>query len=77
MNAEPRREPFYLFKTLEEELAATPAFWHSRTPEERFQYLEHMRCVVYGEEAVNAKMVRCYAGGKVGQEPDPKDFVFF
>lgn len=71
------REPFHLFQTLEEELAATPEFWRSRTPLERMEYLEHIRCVISGEDVVNAKMVRCYARGKVGQEPDPKDLVYF
>ena len=77
MNTELRRKPFYLFKTLEQELAATPEFWRSRTPGERLEYLHHIRCVIYGEDAVNAKVARCYAGGKVGEDPDPKDFVFF
>ena len=72
------REPFHLFETIEEELAATTAFWHSRTPEERLEYLEFMRCVIYGEEAVNAKMVRCYGWRKKGEEEyDPKNIVYF
>ena len=71
------REPFYLFKTVEEELTATTAFWHSRTPHERLKYLEHTRSVIYGEEAVNAKMIRCYGWRKMGQGADPKNIVYF
>jgi hypothetical protein len=77
MPVSPPREPFHLFQTLEEELAATPAFWRSRTPGERMEYLEHVRCVMYGEEVVNARVVRCYGRGKLGEEPDPKDVVYF
>jgi hypothetical protein len=72
------RKPFYLFETIEEELAATTAFWHSRSPGERLEHLEHMRCVIFGEEAVNAKLVRCYGWRKQGEvEYDPKNIVYF
>lgn len=72
------RKPFHLFETIEEELAATTAFWRSRTPLERMEHLEHTRCVLYGEEAVNAKMVRCYGWRKrLEDEPDPKNIVYF
>ena len=71
------RKPFYLFKTIGEELATTIAFWRSRSPGERLQYLEFMRCVIYGEEAVNAKMIRCYGWRKMNEEADPKNTVYF
>ena len=71
------REPIYLFATLEEELAVTSGFWRSRTPQERMEYLHHIRCVTYGEEAMNAPMVRCYGWRKRGEEPDPKNIVYF
>ncbi len=62
------REPFHHFATIEEELAATPSYWLSRTPDERMEYLEHTRCVLHCEEVVNAKM---------GEEADPKNTVYF
>jgi hypothetical protein len=72
------REPFHLFETIEEELTATTAFWRSRTPDERMEYLEHTRCVLYGEEVVNAPMVRCYGWRKrTEEEPDLKNIVHF
>jgi len=72
------RAPFYLFETIEEERAATPAFWHSRTPHERLECLEHTRCAIFGEEVVNAKMVRCYGWRKrIEDDPDPKNIVYF
>jgi hypothetical protein len=77
MKPDQPREPFYLFKSLEEELSATVAFWRSRTPQERLEYLEHLRVLKYGEEAVNAPMVRCYGWRKFGEEPDPKNIVYF
>ena len=73
----PLREPFYLFATLEDELAVTPGLWRSRTPQERMEYLQHMRCVTYGEEATNAPMVRGYGLRKRGEKPDPKKIVYF
>jgi hypothetical protein len=73
----PLRRPFQLFQSLQEELAATTAFWRSRSPGERLQYLEFMRCVIYGEEAVNAKLIRCYGWRKMGEEADPKNIVYF
>ncbi len=51
-------------------------YWWSRTPEERLEALEELRIRIYGEEALNAKVVRCYAGGKVGQQPAPESFVY-
>ena len=72
------REPFYLFKTIEEELAAPSEFWLTRTPAERIEYLEHTRWVVYGEEAMSAPFVRCYGWRKsIKDEYDPKDVVYF
>ena len=71
------REPFYLFKTMDEELAVPSGFWRSRTPAERMEYLEHSRWVVYGEEAMKAPFVRCYGWRKMGEEPDPKNVVYF
>lgn len=71
------RKPFHLFETIEEELAATTSFWRSRTPAERLEHLEFMRCVIYGEETVNAKVVRCYGWRKMGEEADPKNIVYF
>lgn len=72
------REPFHLFVTVDEELAATTEFWRSRSPVERLQYLEHIRYVIFGEEAVNAKMIRCY-GWKTSIEDDydPRNIVYF
>lgn len=75
---DPSRKPFRFFRTLEEELAATTEFWRNHTPHERLEYLEHMRCVVFGEKAVNAPMVRCYGWRKrTEDEPDPKNIVYF
>lgn len=72
------REPFHLFKSIDEELAATTSFWRSRTPHERLEYLKHTRCVIYGEESVNAKMVRCYGWRKrIEDDHDPKHVVYF
>jgi single-stranded DNA-binding protein len=71
------RKPFDLFNTVEEELSVTNEFWRSRTPLERLEYLEFMRCVIFGEEAVNAKMIRCYGWRKMGEEADPKNIVYF
>lgn len=71
------REPFRLFKTTEEELATPSEYWRTRTPDERMEYLEHTRCVIYGKEIVNAKLVRCYGWRKVGEQPDPKNIVYF
>lgn len=72
------REPFHLFKTTEEELAAPADFWHRRTPDERMEYLEHTRWVVYGEAAMSAPFVRCYGWRKsIKDEYDPKNVVFF
>lgn len=71
------REPFRLFQSIEEELSVGNSFWRSRTPLERLEYLEFMRCVIYGEEAVNAKMIRCYGWRKMGEEADPKNIVYF
>jgi len=62
---------------MDEELAATTAFWRSRTPTERLEYLEHTRCVICGEEVVNAKMIRCHGWRKLGEEADPKNVVYF
>ena len=76
-NAKPR-EPFYIFKTLEEELAARTVFWRGRTPGERLEYLHHIRTIEYGQEAMNAPMVRCYGWRKlIEDEPDPKNIVYF
>ncbi len=72
------REPFQLFKTVDEELAATTAFWRKRTPLERLEYLEPTRCVIYGEAVVNAKLIRCYGWRKrIEDEYDPKNIVYF
>jgi hypothetical protein len=74
----PSRKPLRLFQTVEGELGVPPTFWRGRTPEERLEYLEFTRCVVYGEEVVNARMVRCYGWRKrVEDEPDPKNVVYF
>jgi hypothetical protein len=74
---DPTRAPFHLFQTIEEELAATTAFWWSRTPDERLEYLEFTRCVLYGEEVINAPLIRCYGWRKMGEEADPKNTVYF
>ena len=72
------REPFYLFKTIEEERATLPEFWRTRTPNERIEYLEHTRWVIFGEEAMNTPFVRCYGWRKsIKDEYDPKDVVCF
>jgi hypothetical protein len=73
----PLRKPFHFFKTVEEELSVGNDFWRNRTPHERLEYLEFMRCVIYGEEAVNAKMVRCYGWRKMNEEADPKNIIYF
>lgn len=73
-----QREPFYLFQTVEEELAAGREFWLSRTTVERFHYVEHLRYLEYGEEAMNAPFVRCYGWRKrITDEYDPKNVVYF
>jgi hypothetical protein len=72
-----QREPFHLFKTVEEELSLPEKFWWNRTPAERIEYLEHSRWVIFGEEAMNAPFVRCYGWRKRGEEPDPKNVVYF
>ena len=74
---DPARKPFRLFKSIEEELSVDKHFWHGRTPDERMEYLEFMRCVIYGEEVVNAKIIRCYGWQKFGEEDDPKNIVYF
>ena len=72
------REPFRIFKTIEEELAVPLNYWQSRTPTERMEYLEHMRFVIYGEAAMNAPFVRCYGWRKrITDEYDPKNVVYF
>jgi hypothetical protein len=71
------RKRFRLFKTLEDELSATKEFWWSRTPDERMEYLEHVRMFRFGEEAMNAPMVRCYGWRKLGKEPDPTNIFHF
>ena len=71
------REPFHLFQTIDEELAAPSAFWRGRTPGERMEYLEHSRWVSFREEAMNAPFVRCYGWRKQGEEADPKNIVYF
>ena len=71
------RKQFRLFATIEEELAATPAFWRSRTPHERLEYLLHLQTMMYGEVAMNAPMVRCYGWRKFGEEPDPSNTICF
>ena len=75
--ADRTREPFHLFKTVEEELSVPEKFWWSRMPAERMEYLEHTRFVIYGEAAMNAPFVRCYGWRKHGEEPDPKNVVYF
>ena len=78
MPEDPQREPFYLFETLDEELAATSEFWRSRTPGERLEYLEHLRVLKYGEEVINLQMVRCYGWRKrITDEYDPMNVVYF
>ena len=71
------REPYHLFATVVEELAATREFWLSQTGEERIHYLEHLCHLEYGEEAMNASFVRCYGWRKLGEEPDPRNIVHF
>ena len=75
---DPLRKPFHLFQSVEEELSIGNDFWRSRTPHERLEYLEFMRCVIYGKEVVNAPMVRCFGRRKWGEEEcDPKNIVYF
>lgn len=74
---DPLREPFRLFQTIQEELAATAAFWRNRTPIERLEYLEFMRGMVFGENAVNAKTIRCHGRRKLNEDTDPKNIVYF
>jgi hypothetical protein len=74
---DPKRVLFHLFQTIEEELAATAAFWRNRTPHERLEYLEFMRCILYGKGVTNAPMIRCFGWRKLGQEADPKNIVYF
>jgi len=71
------REPFRLFQTVEEELSASGGFWWSRTSAERMEYLEHLRIVEYGEEAVNAPVARCCGGRKLNEPADPSKIVWF
>ena len=72
------REPFHLFKTIDEELAATTSFWRGRATQERLAYLEHTRCVIYAEESMNTKMVRCYGWIKrIEDDYDPRNVVYF
>ncbi len=71
------RAPFHLFQTVEEEWSVPQDFWLSRTSAERIKYLEHTRWVVFGEEAMNAPFVRRYGWRKLGEEPDPKNVVYF
>ena len=71
------REPFYLFNTTEEELSVPANFWLNRTPAERMEYLEHSRRVIFDAAAMNAPFVRCYGWRKLGEEPDPKNVVYF
>ena len=71
------RKPFCLFATVDEELATTSAFWRSRTPKERLQYLQHVNILEYGEEAMNAPMVRCYGKRRIGEALDPETVVYF
>ena len=33
-------------------------YWHSRTPEERFEALELLRRIVYGEDAATGRLQR-------------------
>ena len=41
-------------------------------------YLEHTRCVIYGEEVVNAKLIRCYGWRKrIEDKSDPKNVIYF
>ena len=75
---DPKPKPFRLFQSVAEELAVKPDFWRSRTPLERMEYLEFSRCVVFGEEIVNAPMVRCYGWrNSINDEHDPKNLVYF
>jgi hypothetical protein len=74
---DPSREPFYLFKSIEEELTTSPEFWHTRTSGERMEYLEHTRWVIFGKEAMSTPFVRCYGRRKLGEEPDLKSVVYF
>ena len=71
------REPFHLFQTVEEELSAPEGYFLNRTTDERMEYLAHIRWVVYGEAAMTAPFVRCYGWRKHGEEPDPKNVVYF
>ena len=72
------REPFHLFKTVEEELAAPTDFWRSRTPDERMKHWDHTRWVIDGEEAMIAPFVRCHGWRKrITGEYDPKSVVYF
>jgi len=74
----PLRRPFRLFDTVEQELAATTKFWRNRTPQERLEYLEFMRCIDFGEEEVNAPIVRCYDKRKWTEtEPAGDTIVYF
>lgn len=74
---DPSREPFHLFKTVQEELATPGQFWRGRPPADRLEYLEHTRWVIFGAEAMSAPFVRCYGGSKLGEEPDSTDLVYF
>ena len=75
---DPLRQPFRLFDTIDQELAAKSDFWRSRMPQERLEYLEFMRCIVFGEEAVNAPIVRCYRRRKWTEaEPVAGNIVYF
>ncbi|NBV24255.1 MAG: hypothetical protein EBS05_20350 [Proteobacteria bacterium] len=71
------REPFHLFQTTDEELSVPPNFCLGRTPQERMEYLEHTRWVIFGEAAMTAPFVRCYGSRKMGKESDPMNVVHF
>lgn len=73
----PSRKPFHFFQTVKEEISVDVNFWRNRTPHERLEYLEFMRCVIFGEEVVNAKMIRCYGFRKLNEEADPKNIIYF
>ena len=73
----PLRKPFRFFQTVDEELSVDRNFWRNHTPQERLEYLEFTRCVIYGEEVVNAKMIRCYRWRKQNEEAGPENIVYF
>lgn len=77
MSTTQTRKPFRLFETLADERSTTKEFWRKRTPQERMEYLEHVRKLEFGQEAINAPTVRCYGRRKLHGEPDPKKVVYF